>query len=257
MTYTYPYGYAKDANGVMGMGTRLTWEQMLTKKTVYNLHPEVQRRLHALIEFGATKSVALGVGTGWRVQPTNPDGSKRPGFASPGNSWHESTPVNPVSCTAFAIDTVPNISWDWLEANAGKYGFRTFRYVDNEPWHIQPVEISTSRHYATIPPGLPVFKLPTTPVGTTPTPPPVGKEYYVVNANRSNVQQGSTGKMAKLCQQQINLLSGQGIVEDGDFGPQSVEALMNVQAVLKVSIDGKCGAVTWQAFEDGILSQKW
>ena len=30
--------------GPQGMGTLLTWDQMMTKKTVYNLHPEVRRR---------------------------------------------------------------------------------------------------------------------------------------------------------------------------------------------------------------------
>ena len=44
-----------------------------------------------------------------------------------------------------------------------------------------------------------------------------------------------------MCQQQINLIAGQGIAEDGDFGPQSVGALKNVQAVLRVPADGWCG----------------
>jgi peptidoglycan hydrolase-like protein with peptidoglycan-binding domain len=254
--YKYPYGYAGNPQG---MGTLLTWDQMMTKKTCYYLHPEVLRRFHALIEYGASLAVPLGVGTGWRVQPTNPDGSAKPGFASPGNSWHESCPVSPQSASAFAIDTVPNISWDWMESNCGKYGFRTFRYVDNEPWHIQPVEISTSRKYATVPPGLPTWKLPTEPdVPATPIPPPVEEgAYFQVIANRKNVQQGSTGKMARTCQYFCQTLSGAPADLDGNFGPQSVEALKNLQKVLKVPVDGKCGPTTWQAMENAILSQKW
>ena len=72
---------------------------------------------------------------------------------------------------------------------------------------------------------------------------------------RKDVKQGSKGKMAKMCQQQINLLSGQGVKEDGDFGPQSVGALKNVQAVLGQTADGWCGPKTWQAMEDGINVQ--
>jgi hypothetical protein len=230
------------------MGTMLTWDQMMTKETVYRLHPEVQRRFHALIEFAASNGVALGVGTGWRVQPNPPP----PGFASPGNSWHESCPVSPKSNTALAIDTVCDISWNWMEGNAANYGLRTFRYVGNEPWHVQPYEIPTSRSFATVLPPLQNFPLPG---GVPPIPTPEPSGIITVQSYRLEVVQGSDGKMAKLCQQQINLLSGQGIVEDGEFGPQSVAALKNVQTSLGVTADGQCGPKTWQAFENGIKYQ--
>ena len=120
------------------------------------LHPEVLRRFHALIEHGYSAGVPLGVGTGWRVQPDPPPA----GFAQPGNSWHESCPVSPASSTALAIDTVPNVSWDWMQTHSGRFGLRSFRYVNNEPWHVQPVEISTSRKHATTMPALVHWELP-------------------------------------------------------------------------------------------------
>ena len=59
---TFPYGYARPPNGgPQGMGTMLTWEQMMTKTTVYNLHPEVQRRFHALIDYAATQAACRSV----------------------------------------------------------------------------------------------------------------------------------------------------------------------------------------------------
>jgi peptidoglycan hydrolase-like protein with peptidoglycan-binding domain len=61
--------------------------------------------------------------------------------------------------------------------------------------------------------------------------------------------------MAKMCQQQINLIAAQNVVEDGNFGPQSVAALKNVQTVLGVPADGICGAKTWQALENAIKTQ--
>lgn len=245
---TFPYGYTKDANGVMGMGTQLTWDQMMTKKSVNHLHPEVQRRFHALIDYAASCGVPLGVGTGWRTQPNPPP----PGFAKPGNSWHESCPVDPNSATAMAIDTVPAPSWPWMEINCGAFGFRTFKYVGNEPWHIQPVEITTSRKYASVCPTLPTWPLP----GTSPTPtPPVQSGIITVQGYRITVEQGSSGKMAKMCQQQINLIAGQGLAEDGNFGPQSVAGLKNVQTVLGCTVDGQCGPKTWQAMENGIKTQ--
>ena len=174
MTTKFPYGYARPSRGgPMGMGTMLTWEQMMTKKTVYNLHPEVQRRLKALIEYAATRKVPLGVGTGWRVQPNPPP----KGFAKPGNSWHESCPVNPAAPSALAIDTVPNISWDWLGTNCGAFGFRTFTNVNNEPWHIQPSEIPAARRNATKLPPLYRWRLPGDVVPKPPQPPqPQGEE---------------------------------------------------------------------------------
>jgi hypothetical protein len=253
---TFPYSYARPPDGgPQGMGTMLTWEQMLTKTTVNRLHPEVLRRFGTLIHDAYEVGVPLGVGTGWRVQPNPPPA----GFAQPGNSWHESCPVNPASATALAIDTVPNTSWEWMYAHAGAYGLRTFRYVNNEPWHVQPAEISTSRKFATTLPALTKWPLPTEPPPTsTPIPPkpkPPVSGVFTVTGYRQEVRQGSQGKMAKMCQQQINLLSGQGIAEDGNFGNQSVGALKNVQAVLGVGADGVCGAKTWQAFENGIKTQ--
>ena len=150
---TFPYGYS---GSPQGMGTMLTWDQMMTKSTVYNLHPEVRRRLKALIEFAASKGVHLGVGTGWRVQPNPPPS----GFAQPGNSWHESCPVDPTSPTALAIDAVCDVSWNWMEDNCAAYGFRTFRNVNDEPWHIQPAEIPAGRSYATVLPPLKTWELP-------------------------------------------------------------------------------------------------
>lgn len=250
---TFPYGYARPpGGGPQGMGTMLTWDQMMTKKTVYNLHPEVQRRFKALIEAAAGVGIPLGVGTGWRVQPNPPP----PGFASPGNSWHESCPVSPTSITAMAIDTVPNTSWPWMNLHCANYGFRHFANVGNEPWHIQPTEISASRKYATTLPPLHTWDLPgQPPPPPKPTPPPTTGATYAVNGYRQDVKQGTQGKMAKMCQQQINLIAGQGIAEDGNFGSQSVAALKNVQAVLGVPADGWCGKQTWQAFENGIKTQ--
>jgi len=247
----FPYGYNRPPDGgPQGMGTMLTWDEMMTKSTVKYLHPEVQRRFHALIHAAHAAGIALGVGTGWRVQPNPPP----PGFASPGNSWHESCPVSPTSSTAFAIDTVPNVSWNWMELHCANFGFRTFRTVGNEPWHIQPIEIPASRKYATTPPPLYVWDLPAEPPSPTPTPPsPTG--VLTVQGYRKEVKQGSTGKMSKMCQQQINLISGQGVVEDGQFGSQSVGALRNVQVILGVTADGICGQKTWQAMEEGIKLQ--
>jgi hypothetical protein len=104
-------------------------------------------------------------------------------------------------------------------------------------------------------PEPPIPPEPELPIPPTPIPPPPTGVYEVTNAYRSTVVDGSRGKMAKFCQQQINLIAGQGIAEDGDFGSQSVQALKNVQTVLGVTPDGQCGPKTWQALENAIRTQ--
>jgi hypothetical protein len=138
------------------MGTMLTRTELEAKETVYKLHPEFWRRFIALCEFGYECGVPLGVGTGWRVQPYPPP----PGFAPPGNSNHEGFPADGWSGGAVAIDTVPDISWDWMEVNCAPYGLRTFRDVNSEPWHVQPSDIPAGRNYRTEPWDLPVWNLP-------------------------------------------------------------------------------------------------
>lgn len=158
MATSYPYGYA---------GATLTLAEMATRTTVNRLHPEMRRRMFRMMEYAAEAGVQLGVGTGWRKQPTNPDGSTKPGFAAPGNSYHEgfmpdgtSRPDGVNDRNAMAVDTVLSSAWPWMNANCGRFGLIHFANVNNEPWHIQPVEIPRSRNFATRQPPLPTIPLP-------------------------------------------------------------------------------------------------
>ena len=255
---TFPWGYARPPDGgPQGMGTMLTWEQMQTKKSFYNLHPEVQRRFHALIHAANAVGVPLGVGTGWRVQPNPPP----PGFAKPGNSWHESCPVSPQSATAFAIDTVPNVSWPWMETHCGSFGFRTFKYVGNEPWHIQPTEISAARRYATTPPSLYTWDLPgtapaPTPPTPTPTPPPSGGTFTlelqkntVTPAKREQLRgNGDVFLIQQIAQGHYKQLGNTNYdcgKPDGDYGDRTQQAVRQMQADGGLKQDAEVGPKTW------------
>lgn len=253
---TYPFGYARPpSGGPQGMGTMLTWEQMMTKKTVYNLHPEVRRRFHALIEYGASKGVPLGVGTGWRVQPNPPP----PGFAKPGNSWHESCPVSPQSPTAFAIDTVPNVSWDWLGRNCAAFGLRVFTNVNNEPWHAQPIDIPTGRKYATTPPSIGHWNLPTEPptTGQPPTTPTTPGETFTLELQKNTLTpakreqlrgNGDVYLIQQIAQGHFKQL-GNPVYDcgkpDGDYGPKTQGAVKQIQADGGLTQDAMCGPSTW------------
>jgi GH25 family lysozyme M1 (1,4-beta-N-acetylmuramidase) len=153
----------------------LPLDRVLARTTVARLHPEFRRRVIALMKFAAMNGKALGVGTGWRIQPDPPP----PGFARPGNSNHESFPAGSNSPTAVAADMVPNSSWNWMEANVAKFGLKTFRNVNNEPWHIQPVEIPNSRNWRRDPWSLPAFNLPAVVDPGVEQPPPPATDDYV------------------------------------------------------------------------------
>jgi len=100
------------------------------------MHPEMARRFFAYMEHKG-----FGVGGGFRAtQPV------KPGFAPPGKSFHEAQTFASGISAYCAIDLVVAVpggkhrapTWDEC-ADAPLYGLHTF--VNNEPWHIQPIEI--------------------------------------------------------------------------------------------------------------------
>jgi len=166
---TFPYGYA---GSPQGMGTQLTIAQYEQQRTIRQLNFEFWRRTRALMEYAASVGVPLGVGTGWRIQPANGG----PGFAAPGNSNHEGFPADGTSGGAVAADMVPSTSWGWMQGQVARFGLRTFQFVNNEPWHIQPAEIPASRNYRRVPWVLAAWPLPGTfppPIPPQPTPIPL------------------------------------------------------------------------------------
>jgi hypothetical protein len=169
MAATYPNGYA---GSPQGMGDMRTIEAVAARTTVQRLHPEMWRRVRAMMIYANSKGVPLGVGTGWRVQPTNPDGSCKAGFACPGNSYHEgfmpggtTKPDGVHDTNAMACDMVPDVAWGWMGANCHLFGLIDFSDVNSEAWHIQPYEIPRSRNKATAMPPITTFQLPTAPGG--------------------------------------------------------------------------------------------
>ena len=142
------YGYSN---------TMLTWTQMEGMTTWNRCNSEFRRRFKAMSIAAAKAGVKLGVGTGWRVQPNPPP----PGFAPPGFSNHEGFPADGVHGGAVAIDTVPESGWDWMEEHCAEYGLRTFKDVNDEPWHAQPSDIPAGRKGPNEPPwDLAVWDLP-------------------------------------------------------------------------------------------------
>ena len=253
---TYPYGYAKDGAGVAGMGTMLTIPQLELKQTVYKLHPEMWRRYKALMEYALKCGIYLGVGTGWRVQPNPPP----PGFAPPGNSNHEGFPADGVSGGAIAIDTVCNVSWSWMEMHLKAYGLKSFKYVNNEPWHIQPAECPNGRSWRKEPWKLAVITLPTQPSAptkppTTTTPPPTTSNWAVSLCNSlPTLKKGAQGRPVKRLQHFLVIggtMSATNTANfDGIFGSGTESALNRFLASGGAPQNGTCDDGVWNWFMD-------
>ena len=251
---TYPYAYGS---------TMLTMEQMEAKTTVKKLNPEFWRRYKALIEFAASCGVKLGVGTGWRVQPNPPPS----GFAPPGNSNHEGFPADGVTGGAVAIDTVPSASWAWMEMHLKAYGLRSFKYINNEPWHIQPAEIPAGRSYRKEPWKLATFALPTqpsTPKPPTTTPPPTTTDWSVSLCNSlPTLKKGAQGIQVKRMQ---HFLAYAGTMSptnmanfDGVFGSGTESSLNRFLATGNKPQNGTCDDMVWNWFMatgDGVPTLK-
>jgi hypothetical protein len=248
---SYPFGYKADGNGVQGMGTLLTIEQMETKSTVAKLHPEFWRRYKALMQYALPLGYFLGVGTGWRVQPSPP----KPGFASPGNSNHEGFPADGISGGAVAIDTVCANAWPFMEKHLPLYGLRSFIIPSttgykgqNEPWHIQPIEIPASRNWRTAPWTLPVFQLPN--AGSTPPKEvlatPSGSPSFKKGAtdNSTIITPGAVGGRVTWLQTILRDEYTISLVPDGQFGGKTEASLKVMQTMLKVVVDGIYGNQT-------------
>ena len=221
MATTFPYGYRKDAAGVMGMGTRLTRAQLEAQNTVAYLNIEFWRRTIAMMEDAARAGVPLGPGTGWRVQPNPPP----PGFAKPGNSNHEGF----MSRGAVAIDMVPETSWNWMQANCARYGLRTFRDVNSEPWHQQPSDIPAGRSYRTQMWVLPRWNLP--------GPPPLP------TVPRPVLKRGSTGLGVRRLINHLKFWKWYPAAymkdkNNGEYGRRCVRGVRNMQRALKVPVTG-------------------
>lgn len=221
MSPTFPYGYRKDENGVMGMGTMLSRSELESQNTVAKLDPEFWRRCITMFEAAARDKIPLGVGTGWRIQPNPPPA----GFAPPGNSNHEGF----MDDEAVAIDTVPNTSWNWMEQHCAAYGLRTFKNVNSEPWHIQPADIPPGRSYRTQPWNLPRFNLP-----GVPTPPRVPRPVL----KRGDSGLGVRRLINKLKFWKWYPREFMADKNNGEYGLRCVTGVKNMQRALKVPING-------------------
>ncbi len=256
-TPLFPNGY--DGPNRDGMGDLRTMEGVERRTTVQKLDDEFWRRFRALMLYAEVCGVALGVGTGQR--DINPIGST---FAANGNSNHQSFPWQSFAPNAVAIDAVPPAGLDFMERHALAFGLRTFRrggvsspdYAgQNEPWHVQPIEIPYGRSWRTEPWTLPRFPLP---YGddSTPPPAPVAEPLTVPLTNpRTLVPLGPpdtmTGYDVIVVQSLLCGISAADLVVDGVYGMGTAAAMADYQRKVGLDPDMRCGPVTRSQLVNG------
>lgn len=218
---TYLFGYA---------GKRKTFNQMMATNTYSRIHPEVRRRLEAMLE---DCPYDLGFGNGWRSTKDQEWSNDNSAGTTAGNSYHES--VTPEGyCLAFDLLNY-NPAIKWANENCHKYGLYTgIDWRKSEKWHCQPKEIPDSRRYYN--PNvhtLDVWNLPgDAPVITSVWPNPR------LTGSRS-IRPGARGFYVKQVQRNLKEFantSGRKEFDpgpiDGIYGPKSVAAMKEWQQEL-------------------------
>ena len=242
-------------------GTRLVTFDVLRNTFEPHMHPEAARRGFNFILHQGGK---FGIGGGYRPPGTQPNG--KPGFAKPGESFHEGQPF-PSGLYYCAWDMVvvnpgyPHRAplWSEVPLQGGQlaiyYGWHmnvgTPGQPGSESWHAQPFELDGWKSWANA--GKPdlrynypiVISDPRVTPAQPPVPStqPVTKEIGVQITSRDLVL-GSVGSDVKYFQRLMNDFAGQGLLLDGHYGAKTQQAVRNWQNFFGLVPDGLLGAKT-------------
>lgn len=249
MSVTYRTGYGT---------TRRTLTELKVWSQFAKVHPEVQRRLIAIMDLSHRHGRDVGIGGGFRSADSQLRlfldrhytvasggccgyGGRRYALkagaahaAPPGRSYHEET----VGGFGLAVDLV---GWEdgWVEAQLAAHGLRSFAALSGsmrEPWHCQPLEVPTAR--SSFNPQVHVLKVWPLPSPTRPDP----------DYPKPTLRVGSTGGEVFELQQHLTFWKWYDRAIDGSFGAVTAEGVKRLQRTLKLVEDGVYGPVTANAY---------
>lgn len=249
MSVTYRTGYGT---------TRRTLTELRAWTQFAKTHPETQRRLIALMDMSHRYGRDVGIGGGFRSADSQlvlfldrhyqvasggccAYNGRRYALkagaahaAPPGRSYHEEC----LNGFGLAVDLV---GWEdgWAETQLASVGLRSFCNLTGaakECWHVQPLEIPTSRY--NYDPAVHIVKVWPLPAATPPEP----------DYPKPTLKVGSTGGEVWELQQHLTFWRWYTVAIDGSFGPMTADAVKKMQAALKVSQDGVYGTVTATAY---------
>jgi len=221
----YPIGYQSQL--VTMAGLRRVHEP--------DMHPEMARRLFPWLE---SEHGRIGIGGGERPNPDPVSPA-----SSQGRSFHQLQQFRSKLVCYAAVDLVHVTSGvhrspTWTEVGSAKaYGLHAFighdtnSASDDEPWHLQPVEMRG--YQAWLNAGRPdpgPFQLPATPGGT-----------FV----HATIRKGDTNADVYGAQSVLRFKASQPISVDGVFDADTDTAVRNLQRIAGLVVDGVCGPKTW------------
>ncbi len=229
MTATYPAGY----------GTRRDTMDQVRSRHQARYHPEAWRRIEAAMVasegiLGLPDDEGMcGIGGGARTREEQEAAYARDPntFAPPDRSFHQVWTWKSGKTGAQAVDWVGSYgrhseAWKWLRDNGGRFGLKTFWNVNGEPWHSQCSELpnSVSSWLKLGKPDPSTWDL-----GTPP--PPAEPDYglWPLNPTKPAIREGSLGDAVTYAQKVLRNKASQDIAVDGDFGPQTFQAVRNLQ----------------------------
>jgi hypothetical protein len=248
MTVTYRTGYA---------ATRRTLTELYAWPEFAGVHPEMQKRLVGWLDSCRAHGIDTGIGEGIRTVAEQEalfynrhikvvsggccsyKGARyalRSGMAHaapPGRSYHE--PVLNGKC--LAVDTVGhNTVTETLLAAYGLRSFNNLTGAAREAWHVQPLEVPTSR--TSYNPAIHVLR-------NWPMPGVIKPE---IDYPKPTLKQGSTGAEVYELQQHLTFWKWYNAAIDGSFGPVTTDSVRKMQAALRQTQDGVYGPVTANAY---------
>jgi len=129
------------------------FEVIARTRNFKDMHPTVRDRLQALMEDSGGK---VGWGQGLRtaqqqlqlfLQRHSPDPNGTIIWNGEKYSRHTGAPAAPPGRSMHELGLAADLAGDftWLGNNVGRFGLMTFADVNNEPWHVQPVELPKGR----------------------------------------------------------------------------------------------------------------
>jgi hypothetical protein len=230
-------------------GNPQTIDQIRAESNFKQLHPTMQDRVIRLI---TASNGAVGLGVGFRSEEeqrqlflsryvVDPSGSvewdgKRwrkknesdATAAPPGRSMHE---------IGLAADLAGD--HDWVVANSARFDLKTFASVNDEPWHVQPVELPNSRaDYEEM--GSP----------WSGNASPAAAPHAASGSRRVEVVPGMRGAAVGELQKvliRLGLINDTPGNRDEFYGAATQEVIEKFQADHGLEVDGRVGPKTWAA----------
>jgi hypothetical protein len=230
-------------------GQPQTIDQIRAESNFKQLHPTMQDRVIRLI---TASNGAVGLGVGFRSEEEQRQLFLSRYVVDPGGSvewdgkrWRKQNESDataaPPGRSMHELGLAADLAGDhgWVVTNSSRFDLKTFASVNDEPWHVQPVELPNSRvDYEQL--GSP-WK------GNSG---PAAAPQRHAGSARVEVVPGMSGPAVGRLQEvliRLGLIKDTTANRDQVYGPATQEVIEKFQADHGLEVDGRVGPKTWAA----------